>query len=129
MANADNTIRSTQRSNGVSCVIAVITSAFEVAACNRSQGPSNITNITVSPISENASSLTRDSIAMARIRPSWCSVASVCRVPKMAAKAASTSVTKKEMSDRKKVSVTRFNCSTSTITATDEDTALSCSAM
>ncbi len=40
------------------------------------------------PTATNASSFTTDSNAMASITPSWCSVASICRVPNSAAKIA-----------------------------------------
>ena len=58
------------------------------ARANSENGPSNIQNVTNIPTLTKATSLTIDSVAIASIRPSWCSVASMCRVPNSTAKIA-----------------------------------------
>jgi hypothetical protein len=63
------------------------------ARANSDSGPSNIQNVTNTPTPTNATSLTIDSVAIASISPSWCSVASMWRVPKSTAKIAIASAT------------------------------------
>jgi len=63
------------------------------ALASSSEGPSNITKVTKTPTTRKAQSLTMDSVAIASIMPSWCSVASIWRVPNRMAKAASASAT------------------------------------
>ena len=67
-----------------------------------SLGPPKKKNETAMPTARNAASLTIDSTATARISPSWCSVASACRVPNRIAKIASRTVTMSEMSPKTK---------------------------
>ncbi|MNT12996.1 hypothetical protein D3C72_1479490 [compost metagenome] len=63
------------------------------ALLNRSSKPSNRPKVTKAPTARNASSLTRDSKAMARTMPRWCSVTSRLRVPNTIENRASTSET------------------------------------
>ena len=65
-------------------------------------------------------SFTTDSVAMASIRPSWCSVASTWRVPNSTANSAIESATSSEMSPKKVGAV-----SGPTRAMTEPDTALS----
>jgi hypothetical protein len=74
-------------------------------------------------------SLTTDSIAIARMSPSWCSVASVCRVPKMTAKVASSKATSSEISSTKKVLRIASMALASTMADSELETAFSCSAI
>ena len=53
----------------------------------------NIQNVTNAPAAVNATSFTIDSVATASIKPCWCSVASVWRVPNSTANAAIASAT------------------------------------
>ena len=57
-------------------------------------GPPNTAKVTKAPTAMKATSLTIDSVAIASIRPSWCSVASIWRVPNSTANAAMASATK-----------------------------------
>ena len=59
---------------------------------------SNIQKVTKAPAARKATSFTIDSVATASIRPCWCSVASVWRVPNSTAKVAIASVTISAMS-------------------------------
>ena len=63
------------------------------ACANSESGPSNIQNVTNTPTPTKATSLTIDSVAIASINPSWCSVASIWRVPKRTAKIAIATAT------------------------------------
>ena len=64
-----------------------------MALLNSATGPSNIQKVTKMPTARNDSSLTIDSAATASIRPSWCSVASMWRVPNSTANSAIDSAT------------------------------------
>ena len=74
--------------SGGSRVSTAAVSGCSSARANSATGPSNIQNVTNMPTARNATSLTIDSVAIASIRPSWCSVASMWRVPNSTAKAA-----------------------------------------
>src|SRR5438067_10859264 len=63
-----------------------------------SSGGENIQNVTNTPTARNATSLTMDSVAIASIRPCWCSVASAWRVPNSTANTAIVSITISAMS-------------------------------
>ena len=65
---------------------------LSLARCSSSIGP-NIQKVTKAPTAMNVNSLTIDSVAMARIRPFWCSVASAWRVPNSTANIAIANVT------------------------------------
>ena len=67
------------------------TSVFARIWLMKPDSPPNIAKITNNPTARKAASLTSDSAAIASIKPSWCSVASIWRVPKRTAKAASAS--------------------------------------
>ena len=58
----------------------------------------NIQKVTKAPAAMKATSLTMDSVATASIKPCWCSVASVWRVPNSTANTAMASVTTSAMS-------------------------------
>src|SRR5438477_526375 len=72
-------------------------SGLFIARSASSTGP-NIQNVTNAPAAIKATSFTMDSVATASIRPCWCSVASVWRVPNSTAKAAIAKVTVSAMS-------------------------------
>ena len=61
-------------------------------------GPPNIQKVMKMPTARKATSLTIDSVAIASIRPSWCSVASIWRVPNSTAKVAIDIATNSAMS-------------------------------
>ena len=69
-----------------------------IARLNSATGPSNIQKVTKIPTARNVTSLTMDSAAIASIRPSWCSVASICRVPNSTANTAIEIATNSAMS-------------------------------
>ena len=69
-----------------------------IALVNSATGPSNMKKVTNTPTVTNATSLTSDSVAIARMSPSWCSVASMWRVPNRTANAAIASATNSAMS-------------------------------
>ena len=87
----------------------------------------NIQKVTKAPAVRNATSLTMDSVATASIRPCWCSVASVWRVPNSTAKAAIASVTTSAMSPM--IGIEENSLSSPSIVSSEDATALSCSAM
>ena len=96
------------------------------AASSSAFGPPNIQNVTKMPTARKANSLTIDSVAIASIRPSWCSVASIWRVPNSTAKAAIDSATNSAMSP----SSGRVTLAPGAMmVSSEDDTALSCSAM
>ena len=78
--------------------IACCTFAAAVTASMKPAGLSNRKNVAMVPTARNAASLTTDSTATARTSPSWCSVASACRVPNSEANTASSIATTSEMS-------------------------------
>ena len=88
--------------------------------------PPSMENVTKKPTARKVASLTRDSAATATIRPSWCSVASMWRVPNRTAKVA---IVRAMM---KAVSVGRLRCCSGrapSSVSTDSATAFSCRAM
>ena len=87
----------------------------------------NIQKVTKRPAARNATSLTMDSVAIASIRPCWCSVASVCRVPNSTANTAIASVTISAMSPMS--GIEENSLSSLRIVSSDDAIALSCSAM
>ena len=87
----------------------------------------NIQNVTKAPAARKATSLTMDSVATASIRPCWCSVASVWRVPNSTANAAIASVTISAMSPM--IGMRENAWSSLRMVSSEEATALSWSAM
>ncbi len=87
----------------------------------------NIQKVTKAPAARKATSLTMDSVATASIRPCWCSVASVWRVPNSTANAAIASVTTSAMSPM--IGIEENSLSSPRIVSSEDATALSCSAM
>ena len=87
----------------------------------------NIQKVTKMPAARKATSLMMDSVATASIRPCWCSVASVCRVPNSTAKAAIASVTISATSPMTGICENAW--SSLRMTSSEEATALSWSAM
>ena len=88
--------------------------------------PPNTEKTTKNPTVRNAASLTRDSAATATIRPSWCSVASIWRVPNRTANVAIVNAMMKA------VSVGRLRCWSErepSSASTEMATAFSCSAI
>ena len=83
--------------------------------------------MTKGPAARKATSLTMDSVAIASIRPCWCSVASVCRVPNSTANTAIASVTTSAMSPM--IGIEEKALSSLRIVSSDDDIALSWSAM
>jgi hypothetical protein len=82
------------------------------------------------PTARKAMSLTTASAAIASIRPSWCSVASMWRVPNSQAKIAIPMAMISVMSLKKDSGPTPPDRSIwSTIVVTESDTAFSCSAI
>ena len=73
-------------------------------------------------------SLTTDSVAIANIKPSWCSVASMCRVPNRTANVAIASATNSARSPNGGCAIPP-GAASARIVETDDDTALSCRAM
>ena len=87
----------------------------------------NIQKVTKAPTARNATSLTMDSVAIASIRPCWCSVASVCLVPNSTANAAIASVTISATSPM--IGIEEKAWSSLRMVPSDDATALSCNAM
>ncbi|MGY3427207.1 hypothetical protein ACVWZW_007711 [Bradyrhizobium sp. F1.13.4] len=87
----------------------------------------NIQNVTKMPAARKATSLMMDSVATASMRPCWCSVASVCRVPNSTAKAAIASVTISATSPT--IGMWEKAWSSLRMVSSEEATALSWSAM
>ncbi|MGX1359757.1 hypothetical protein AB7M46_004814 [Bradyrhizobium elkanii] len=83
--------------------------------------------MTKAPAAMKATSLTMDSAAIARIRPCWCSVASVWRVPNSTANTAIASVTISAMSPITGIFENAW--SSLRMVSSDAATAFSCSAM
>ncbi len=75
----------------------------------------------------NATSLTINSVATASIRPCWCSVASVWRVPNSTANTAIASVTISAMSPM--IGIEENAWSSLKMVSSEEAVALSCSAI
>ncbi len=92
-------------------------------------GPSNIQKVTKTPTARKATSLTMDSAAMASIRPCWCSVVSICRVPNSTANAAIERATKSAMSPGTACTMAESTLEWDRMVRSDDDTALSCKAM
>ena len=87
-----------------------------------------MTKVTNTPTARKAISLTIDSAAIASIKPSWCSVASVWRVPNSTAKVAIASATNSATSPSSGGAAPPGDASAKMV-ETEADTALSCSAM
>ena len=87
----------------------------------------NIQKVTKAPAARKATSLTMDSVATASMRPCWCSVASVWRVPNSTANAAIASVTTSAMSPM--IGIEENSLSSLRIVSSEDATALSWSAM
>ena len=81
------------------------------------------------PTARKANSLTIDSVAIASIKPSWCSVASIWRVPNSTAKVAIDSATNSAMSPSSGCVTPVPGVICARMVSSDDDTALSCSAM
>ena len=88
MANSDRSVIASSVLITGSRVSAAAVSGRSRAWPNNANGPSNIQKVTNTPTPTKATSLTSDSVAIASIRPSWCSVASIWRVPNRTAKIA-----------------------------------------
>ncbi len=99
------------------------------ALANSAAGPSNILKVTKAPTATKATSLTTDSTATASIRPCWCSVASMWRVPNSTAKAASESATNSGGSPSIGCTGPAPVSSGTTMAPSEDEIALSCSAM
>ena len=104
-------------------------SGRSIAWVNSAAGPSNIQNVTNTPTARKAMSFTSDSAATASIRPSWCSVASIWRVPNSTAKAAIDSATNSAMSPTTGMLAAMSGRTSPMMVPSDADTALSWSAM
>ena len=102
------------------------TSACPAARSRNGPKPPNTENTTKMPTVRNAASLTMDSAATATISPSWCSVASMWRVPNSTAKAAIASAITRAVSMRR---LNSCSGSAPSRVVTDSATALSCSAI
>ena len=87
----------------------------------------NIQKVTKAPAARKATSLMIDSVATASIRPCWCSVASVWRVPNSTANTAIASVTTSAMSPM--IGIEENALSSLRMVSSDEDIALSWSAI
>ncbi len=129
MANSDSTVMATNAISGGTCVSGAAVRGCAKACANRSNGPGNSTKVTKTPTARNATSLTIDSVAIASIRPSWCSVASVWRVPNSTANAAISMATNSAMSPSSGRAAALPATVSARMVSTDHDTALSCSAM
>ena len=81
------------------------------------------------PTARKANSLTSNSVAIASIRPSWCSVASMWRVPNSTAKVAIKSATNNEISPNTGRAASPPCETWPMIVSSEDDTALSCSAI
>ena len=79
------------------------------------------------PAARKATSLTMDSVAIASIRPCWCSVASVWRVPNSTANTAIASVTTSAMSPM--IGIEEKTLSSLRMVSSEDAIALSCSAI
>ncbi len=66
----------------------------------KSPKPPNTFQVTNTPTAKNANSLISDSKAIARNKPSWCSVASIWRVPNKIVNTAKARATKKAVSEK-----------------------------
>ena len=87
----------------------------------------NIQKVTKMPTARKATSLTMDSVAIASIRPCWCSVASAWRVPNSTANTAIASITISAMSPM--IGIWEKSLSSLRMVSSEEAIALSCSAM
>ena len=83
---------------------------------------------TKAPTARKAASLTTNSAAIARMRPSWCSFGLMRRVPKAMAKAASTRAIASENEADGRVAVSRAVSNDATTVRSVVETALSCRA-
>ena len=99
------------------------------AASNSAPGPPNIQNVTKMPTARKANSLTIDSVATASIKPSWCSVASIWRVPNSTAKVAIDIATNSAMSPSTGWVTSELGAMWPMMVSSEDDTALSWSAM
>ena len=81
------------------------------------------------PTARKANSLTIDSVAIASIKPSWCSVASIWRVPNSTAKVAIDSATNSAISPSTGWVTPLVGVIWARMVSSENDTALSCNAM
>ena len=81
------------------------------------------------PTARNATSLTIDSVAIASISPSWCSVASMWRVPNSTANSAIASATRQAISPSTGCIAPLAGPIWTRMVVSEVDTAFSCSAM
>ncbi len=128
MANSDSTVMAQNGANCGACNSTAAVRGSASARANKANGPGNMTKVTNTPTARNAISLTIDSAAIASIKPSWCSVASVWRVPNSTAKVAIASATNSATSPTSGGAAPPGEASANMV-ETEADTALSCSAM
>ena len=129
MATNDRSVVASRVSSGGSRVKIPAVCGFCIAASISALGPPYIQKVTKMPTARNANSLTIDSVAIASIRPSWCSVASIWRVPNSTANIAIANATNNEMSPNsgRMPPLPALRCDR--MVSSEADTALSCSAM
>ena len=129
IATNDSSVVAMMVSNGGSRENSAAVAALLCAASSNAPGPSNIQKVTKMPTAKKANSLTSDSVAIASIKPSWCSVASMWRVPNSTAKVAIDSATNSAMSPRSGCAAPLPPEICAMMVSSEPDTALSCSAM
>ena len=129
IATNDNSVVATSVSKGGSRAKIAAVCGFCLAASNSAPGPPNIQKVTKMPTARNANSLTIDSVAIASIKPSWCSVASIWRVPNSTAKVAIDSATNSAMSPSSGCVAPPRGVIWARMVSSENDTALSCSAI
>ena len=129
MAKNESSVIATKVEIVGSRVSTLAVSGCAMACLNNAHGPSNITNVTNTPTATNATSLMIDSVATASISPSWCSVASMWRVPNSMAKAAMVRATNNAISPSSDSIAPVCAVVWARIAPSEDDTALSCSAM
>ncbi len=129
MATNDNNVVATIVSNAGSREKSAAVAGCARAASSSAPGPPNIQKVTKMPTAKKANSLTSDSVAIASIKPSWCSVASMWRVPNSTAKVAIDSATNSAMSPSIGLATPLPGEICAMMVSSEPDTALSCSAM
>ena len=125
----DNSVLASSVSNGGCLRKMPAVCGLCTAAANSAAGPPNIQKVTKMPTARKANSLTIDSVAIASIKPSWCSVASIWRVPNSTAKVAIDSATNSAMSPSSGRVTPGPGAIWARMVSSENDTALSCSAM
>ena len=129
MATNESKVIATQVETVGAVVSTLAVSGRAIASRNSPHGPSNITKVTNTPTATKAISLMINSVAIASIKPSWCSAASMWRVPNSMANAAMVSAMNSARSPSAGSIAPVAAPVWARIAPSEDDTALSCSAM